>query len=131
MLLRITNPDTLKDYPHLAPPKARVIDMVPVPDGSGTGGQTVYEMDPGTPEAGNGRLVECTICNARIREGSPHTSKTPIPHTAYDMLTVIEPAPLEDHHTGELDHSTPSLGHGVKVTTPVKDENGVWQAEAL
>jgi hypothetical protein len=87
MLLKITDPEILKNYPHLSPPKLRVIDMRAVPDGSGT----IYEMDPGTPEAGNGRLVQCSICSAYLRAGEPHTATLPTPHTAFDMLTVTEP----------------------------------------
>ena len=87
MLITITDPDILKNYPHLAPPKTRLIDMVVATDGKGE----IYEMDPGTPEAGVGRLVQCDICKTYLRSGEPHTATEPTPHTAYDMLTVIEP----------------------------------------
>ena len=84
MLITITDPNILAQYPHLAPPKTRMIDMV-----VGEGG--IYEMDPGTPEAGVGRLVQFSICSTYLRNGEPHTATDPVPHTAYDMLHVIEP----------------------------------------
>lgn len=99
MLLKITNPDVLAEYPHLAPPKLRVTDMVARDDGSGG---TIYEMDPGTPEAGHGRLVECVYCGARLRAGEPHTATLPVPHTAYDQIVVVEPEFTEQHYTGHL-----------------------------
>ena len=84
MLIQVTDPNVLAQYPHRAPPKMGIIDMV-----VGEGG--IYEMDPGTPEAGVGRLVQCDICKTYLRTGEPHTATDPVPHTAYDMLTVIEP----------------------------------------
>lgn len=91
MLVNITDPEILKQYPHLAPPKMRVIDMVPQADGD----STIYELDPGTPEAGTGRLVQCALCGTYLRTGQPHTATQPEPHTAFDMLHVVEPAVAE------------------------------------
>ena len=57
MLIQFTDPGILKDYPHPAPPKIRILEMVPGTDNVyKASAYTVYEMDLGTPEAGNGRL---------------------------------------------------------------------------
>lgn len=88
MLTVITDPTILAQYPHLAPPKTRVVDMIATKDGRGN---LVYELDPGTPEAGHGRLVQCDICKTYLRAGEPHTAELPTPHTSYEMVTVIEP----------------------------------------
>jgi len=87
MLIKVTDPTILAQYPHLAPPKLRVVDMIPTK----AGGETVYARDPGTPELGTGRLVQCDICSTYLRSGEPHTATEPTPHTAFDMVVVEEP----------------------------------------
>lgn len=87
MLIEIRDPEILAQYPHLAPPKLQVVDMVHTKDGD----QSIYEMDPGTPEAGHGRLTQCALCGTYLRTGQPHTATLPEPHTAYGMLRVVEP----------------------------------------
>jgi hypothetical protein len=87
MLLNVTDPAILAQYPHLAPPKLEVIDMVATVDGD----KTTYAINPGTPEAGHGRLTQCALCGTFLRTGQPHTATQPEPHTAFDMLRVVEP----------------------------------------
>ena len=65
--------------------------MVPMKEGD----KTIYVIDPGIPESGYGRLVQCDICKTYLREGEPHTATLPTPHTAFDMLTIIEPEVAE------------------------------------
>ena len=130
MLIQITDPDIQKDYPHLAPPKMRVLDMVLTPDGA----DTIYMRDPGTPEAGNGRLVQCTICSAYLRTGGPHTATLPTPHTAYDMITVIEPELTDLHYTGNLDHTTSKdkiNNHNVVPGPIVQGVDGAWREDGI
>lgn len=87
MLIEITDPAILAQYPHLAPPKVEVIDMVATLEGD----KTVYDLKPGTPELRHGRLVQCSFCGTFLRTGQPHTATLPTPHTAFDMVTVVEP----------------------------------------
>jgi len=89
MLIEIRDPAILAQYPHLAPPKMQVIDMVATK--GFTEGETIYEMAPGTPEAGHGRLTQCALCGTFLRTGQPHTATLPEPHTSFEMVTVVEP----------------------------------------
>lgn len=99
MLIRVTDPDILSQYPHLSPPKLRLADAVPVLRPESV---LVYHQDPGDPQAGHGRVVRCDICKTYLRAGQTHTSDTPEPHAAYDMVTVYEPELVDEHYSGGL-----------------------------
>jgi len=88
MLITVTNPDVLKNYPHLAPARLELTDTVAV--GSGVS-ESTYEEKPKDPRAGHGRLSLCSVCGTYLRTGQPHSGLKPEPHQSLDMLTVYEP----------------------------------------
>lgn len=98
MLITVTNPDVLKQFPHLAPPRPVLVDTVVVERGKhresrGLRSESTYAEDPGDARAGHGRLTVCSVCGTYLRAGQPHSALSPTPHQSLDMLTVVEPLP--------------------------------------
>ncbi len=92
-LTEITDPVILSQFPELAPEKDELTDIVSL--GKGRFAAT-YATNPGRPRAGRGRVVRCEVCGTLLRSGQPHSGLEPVPHQTLDMITVVEPLPVED-----------------------------------
>jgi hypothetical protein len=92
-LTEITDPTILSQFPALAPAKDELVDMESLGKGRSV---STYATSPGRPKAGHGRVVRCEVCGTLLRTGQPHSGVEPEPHQTLDMITVVEPLPVED-----------------------------------
>lgn len=96
-LIVVNDPDVQAQYPHLSPPKPRLMDSRP-------DGTLEYQTDPGDLWAGHGKLARCGVCGTHLRTGQVHTSGYPEPHATLEMATVYEPLLTDQHYSGALAH---------------------------
>ena len=92
-LTEVTDPAILSQFPEIAPAKNELVDMEALGKGRSV---STYATSPGRPKAGHGRVVRCEVCGTLLRPGQPHSGVEPEPHQTLDMLTVVEPLPVED-----------------------------------
>jgi hypothetical protein len=92
-LTEITDPAILAEFPAIAPAKDEMVDIVSFGKGRSL---STYATNPGRPKAGHGRVVRCEVCGTLLRPGQPHSAVEPEPHQTLDMMTVVEPLPVED-----------------------------------
>jgi hypothetical protein len=92
-LTEITDPAVLAEFPAIAPAKDELADIISIGKGRSV---SLYQTNPGRPRAGSGRVVRCEVCGTLLRPGQPHSAVEPEPHQTLDMLTVVEPLPVED-----------------------------------